>query len=126
MNKSNVISFKLEKLENEVVELFSELRNKRPVYNFLEGLDFDKCNKTKLSDLVELAVDEDVLEMLPIIEMRSEIDWGTFDVHVLKIDENGLTCCDYNDTSKIETYGFKDVSSINYRLIILNEMYNIK
>jgi len=125
MNKSNIISEKLKQLEKESCDLFSILRNKRPIYDFLGKLDFDKEGLTTIPFLVDLADEQEVLEELPIVEMRSDLDGGTFDVHVLRVDENGLTCVNYNDHTVINTYGFNDLSNIDYRLIVLNEMYEI-
>jgi hypothetical protein len=119
MNKSNIISETLRVLELQAANVFSDLLNINICFNFLLEVERD-CQGSDEEILDELKQNGTV-EQLPFVEMRNDITGNVFDVYVTKVTKNGIHTIEIEDYTP-NTYRFSDLSSLNDRLILLNEM----
>jgi hypothetical protein len=55
-------------------------------------------------------------------EVRNDITGNTYDVHIIKVDENGIEIVESDDNDKRYYIGFKDLSSIEDRINLIVNM----
>jgi hypothetical protein len=56
-------------------------------------------------------------------EVRNDITGNVFDVHIIKVDENGIEIVESDDSDKRYYIGFYDLSSIEYRINLIELMW---
>lgn len=97
----------LDNLESEVANFFSELLNKQK-----EIVIFDE-------DDLEHDTPDDYLEC------RNDISGDVFDVHPLKVNENGILVVEADGSFKRHLLKFSDLSSIQDRINLCELMENV-
>ena len=120
MNKSNVFSEGLRDIEIKASTLYSTLIKEIGVFNFLNDLEGFE-GKTDRQIIEEIKAEQDHLEVLPIIQFVHDSTGDVFDLYVTRVDEfgvNGIKLYDF----EYKELKYSDVSGIENRLILLNEM----
>ena len=93
-----------EELESRLSTAYSALKENKKEFKFLsdediENGDFDEC-----------------------FEVRNDITGNTYDVHIIKVDVNGIKIVESEDNSKIYYIGFKDLATITDRINLIEMM----
>lgn len=112
MNKSNKISNKLRKLEEKAGMLFLELIDKGD-FNFAKDQNIEDKDRDELEESGDV-------ELLPAVEFRNSVNGNVEYLYVLSVHREGIFAID----SKI--YKFEELSSLEDKLILLNEMEELK
>ncbi len=114
---------KLDNLTREVGAKFDELIARKGLIDFIKkvlienDIDFENGDYDKLNDM-------GVTDELPIIEVRNSTNGETFDVQVLSITEDGMSCVKNEDNSTHCYMRFSDIASLEYQIQLLTEMDN--
>jgi hypothetical protein len=93
---------RLEQLENEVSDRYTELSNLKSEYIFIAEEDIEECDKS--------------------FEVRDEINGGVYDVNIIKIDDNGIFVCNYNDTDHKYYISFWNIADVSDRIALIDLM----
>ena len=121
MKKSNIISENLRALQLETSNLFSELIKEHKSFNFLKAIDEDYAELTN-SEIIDELKQNGQMDVLPLIEFRSDITGNVFDCYITEVTKDGnirtLEMEDYTPNM----YVFSDLGGIEDQLVLLNEM----
>ena len=119
MKKSNFISAELSIIESKVYSLFDELVSNGKTFDFVKEVNDDKTLNFEdgINELRELSE----LHLLPTIEYRNDLTGNVLDIHVTKVTSEKIQVIKMEDEKPLDLK-FKDLASIEDRLILLNEM----
>lgn len=116
MKASEKLSDTLNKLEVDASKLYSTLLRDKGVVDLTKEHSELETFDERLQELRE----DGILDLLPIIEVRSDFTGNVFDVYVAKINYEEIVIVDFNNDK--DTIKYKDISDVSYSLILINEM----
>ena len=122
--KADYFKKEYSKLDQGVHHAFNELLKEVGSIDFIKSMTNIKENEVE--DLYKELEETDQWNALPILEMRNDMTGNVFDVHIMKVTENGLWTAKMDDTETTNWYKFSDLSSIYDRISLLSDMEDCK
>ncbi len=93
---------RLEQLDREVSDRYTELKKLKSEYIFLTEEEIEECDES--------------------FEVRDEINGGVYDVNIIKVNDNGIFVCNYNDTDHRYYISLMDLAEVADRIALVDLM----
>ena len=114
----------LQQIDVKASKLFDGLLKRQSKINFYETIDFDKVdlNMNNVSDIVARLDETGDIDVLPLLEYRSEFSGHVKDVRPIYVSDTGILVSEDENATKTYLIKFESIANPNDKLRLIELM----